>query len=354
LVGGFVALKGSASTRGKTPGAKLVSAARIEDVDGGALIGGDGLVGFALPGRAHALSRLPWGEVALIGRRPGSFAAFIDPQSPNAAPRLFAPVAGHRFAGHAALSPDGRTLATSEIDAESGEGVAVMRDSRSGAPRAAFPVGIEPHDLLFARGGARLVVAVGGIARAADVKGPAINAGNIESGIIELDPQSGAVLKRHQLPVSMRSLSLRHLAIAPDGETVAFGMQDQDRAELRSLMGRLRVGGGIDLMPLPEDEGAGALRCYIGSVAIDLSGRYVAATSPKGGIAGLWSLADGRWLGGYSVTDVCGLAADEEAGGFWVTSGMGDMIKLRAGDEGPVPEARWLAPAAFDNHLLRI
>jgi hypothetical protein len=354
LAGGFVALKGSASPRAKTPKANLVSAARIAEIDGGALIGVDGLVGFALPGRAHALTGLPWGEVVLVGRRPGSFAAFIDPQSPNAVRRLFAPVAGHRFAGHAAFSPDRNMLATSEIDAETGDGLVAIRDSRTGAPRATFAVGIEPHDLLFARGGARLVVAVGGIARAADVKGPAINAGNIKSAIVELDPESGAVLKRHELPAGMRTLSLRHLAIAPDGETVAFGMQDQERAELRPLMGRLRVGGGIDLMPLPDGEDAGALRSYIGSVAIDVSGRYVAATSPKGGMAGFWSLADGRWLGGFPVNDVCGLAADEEAGCFWVTSGMGDVVKLRAGDEGLVTEARWLAPAAFDNHLLRL
>ena len=73
-------------------------------------------------------------------------------------------------------------------------------------------------------------------------------------------------------------------------------------------MGLLRVGRGIDLLPLPGDEGA--LRAYIGSVAIDGSGRYVAATSPKGGLAGLWSLADGRWLGGFKMDDVCGLAQE--------------------------------------------
>ena len=112
-----------------------------------------------------------------------------------------------------------------------------------------FPAGIEPHDLLFARGGSRLVVAIGGIARSADVKGPAINAGNIESAILEIDPNSGAVLRRHELSADRKSLSLRHLALAPDGETIAFGMQDQDRSEVRPLMGILRVGGGIEFLP---------------------------------------------------------------------------------------------------------
>jgi hypothetical protein len=288
-----------------------------------------------------------------MGRRPGEFAAIIDPQAPHNNAKMFAPVAGHRFAGHAALSADGRNLATSEIDAETGAGSVVLRDARSGAARAMFPAGIEPHDLLFARGGSRLVVAIGGIAKAADVKGPAINAGAIESAILEVDPRSGAVLRRHELPADMKSLSLRHMALAPDGETIAFGMQDQDRSEARSLMGCLRVGGGIELLPLPaEDEGC--LRSYIGSVAIDRSGRFAAATSPKGGVVGLWSLADGRWLGGFAAADVCGLAADTDAACFWATSGLGDVVKLRASETGLAVQAHWQAPAAFDNHLLRL
>jgi hypothetical protein len=290
------------------------------------------------------------GAALLVGRRPGTFAGVVDLETPEAPARLFSPIAGHRFAGHAAVKSE--ELFTTEIDAETGAGAVVLRDARSFAPRACFEVGIEPHDVLFARGGEVLVVAVGGIARAADVKGPAINAGRIESAIVELDPRSGAVLKRHVLPEDMSSLSLRHMALAPDGETVAFGMQDQDRSRARPVMGMLRVGHGIDLLPLPtEDEGA--LRSYIGSVAIDASGRYVVATSPKGGLAGLWSLTDGRWLGGFELTDVCGLAADAVPGCFWATSGHGDIVQLMASDDSLSAQSHWRAPAAFDNHLLR-
>ena len=353
LAGGAVAFRRGARAKEAPLKANLVSAARVGEIDGGALIGVDGFAGFSLPGRAHALTPLPWGEVVLTGRRPGGFAAFVDPRDPEAALRLFAPVAGHRFAGHAATSPDGRALATSEIDAETGAGSVVLRESRDGAPRAVFPAGIEPHDLLFARGGSRLVVAIGGIARAAEVKGPPINAGNIESAIWEVDPQSGAVLRRHELPADGKSLSLRHMALAPDGETIVFGMQDQDRSETRPLMGRLRLGGGIDLLPLPSDD-EGCLRAYIGSVAVDSSGHYAAATSPKGGVVGLWSLTNGRWLGGFALPDVCGLAADTDPVCFWATSGLGDVVKLRAGEAGLAAAAHWHASAAFDNHLLRI
>ncbi|HEY4265380.1 MAG TPA: DUF1513 domain-containing protein [Micropepsaceae bacterium] len=352
LLGGTFASKTRASAADR-PAVSLVSAARIGETDGGIRIDAQGVSGFSLPGRAHALTALSGGEVLLVGRRPGEFAAIVNLEMPQAEPRIFHPAAGHRFAGHAALHPDERMLVTSEIDAETGAGAVVVRDAQDGRPRAIFPVGIEPHDLLFARGGARLMVAIGGIAKAADVKGPPINAGNIDSAILELDPETGAILKRHTLGPSLKSLSLRHMALAPDGETLAFGMQDQDRAQLRPLMGILRIGADIALLPLPGDD-EGSLRSYVGSVAIDSSGRFAAAASPKGGRVDLWSLGDERWLGGYTAADVCGLAADAQAACFWATSGLGDVMKLRASDAGLQADAHWRAPAAFDNHLLRI
>jgi hypothetical protein len=357
--GGFAALVGSslalpqrgARAAPQWPGSAFLTAARIDGVDCGALLCDEGLCSFALPGRAHAPVLLrDAGTAILVGRRPGAFSAVVDLEAPDAPVRFFHPIARHRFAGHAAVL--GESLFTTEIDEESGEGAAVLRHARSFAPLARFEVGIEPHDVLFAYGGEVLVVAVGGIARAADVKGPAINAGRIESAILELDPRTGAVLKRHVLPEDMRSLSLRHMALAQDGETVAFGMQDQDRSRARPVMGLLRLGRGIDLLPLPEED-EGTLRSYIGSVAIDASGSFIAATSPKGGLVGLWSLANGRWIGGVRLDDVCGLAVDSEPLCFWATSGHGDVVQLKAGDDGFTPGVRWHADAAFDNHLLR-
>lgn len=351
LLGAFASVRSSEAAR--VPAVSLISAARIGETDGGVILDAEALTGFALPARAHALSRLPDGNILLVGRRPGSFAAIVDPQQPRAHARTFSPITGHRFAGHAAVHPDGRTLVTSEIDAETGDGVVVFRDLRTGVAQSTIAVGIEPHDLLFAGGGERLVVAVGGIAKAADIKGPPINAGNIESSVLELDGKTGDLIRRHQLGAGMKSLSLRHMALAPDGETVAIGMQDQDRAELRPLMAVLRSNDGLHLMPLPAGD-TGMLRSYVGSVGIDASGQFVASTSPKGGMVGLWSMQDGRWLGDFALADVCGLAADTEAACFYVTSGLGDVVKLRASTSGFAAEARWNAPVAFDNHLLRI
>jgi uncharacterized protein len=353
LVGGAIGFPRQANAAGSGASSLgLVSAARIGGADGGIIADGEGLFPFALPARAHAIVRLSADEVLLVGRRPGTFAAALDISIPERAPRLFAPIDGYRFSGHAALSPDGRFLATGEIDAETGSGAVVLRDSRSFAPQTSIPIGIEPHDLLFTHGGERLVVALGGIARAADVKGPPMNLGRIESALVEIDPASGAILARHVLPESLASLSLRHLALHPDGETLAFAMQDQDRSELRPLMGLLHK-GKRELLPLPKDDET-AMRFYAGSVAFDSSGAYLAATSPKGGAVGLWRVSDGRALCPFKLEDVCGLAASGMAGSFFATSGFGGIVLIEAADEGFAPLASWSAQAAFDNHLLRI
>ena len=340
--------------------ARLVSAARIGDVDGGVLWHTGEFSDFALPGRAHGIVRCPQNDlVMMVARRPGTFAAILNPAHPSGETRLIAPVAEHRFGGHAAVDGTGR-IVTGELHEETAEGVVVLRDGETGAARGLWPLGgIEPHDLVFAQGGARLVVALGGIAHAASVKGPALNAGKIESALVELDSRSGRVLARHTLPIGMGSLSMRHMALAPDGETIAFGMQDQDRSELRPLVGVLHLGRGVELFPLPEGEDIGAFRFYIGSIAVDSAGRYVAATSPKGGVVGLWSLSDGRFIGGVKLADVCGLTADTQAASFWATSGLGDIVRLDASEDGFAVASHWRAPSCrplrhFDNHLLRI
>jgi len=329
--------------------ARFVSAARVDGTDGGAIWSTEGLGEFTLPARAHAAARLRNGDrTIMVGRRPGSFAAFFDTGTPDNI-QLVAPIAAHRFAGHAVANET--HFFTGELHGESALGRIVLRDPVSGSPLESWDAGgIEPHELLLADSGARLVVALGGLAEDASVKGPATNVGQIESAIVELDAKTGRVLHRHVLAEEFSSLSLRHMALSPDGHTIAFGIQDQDFSELKPLVGLLRVGQGIEFLELPGDD-PGAMRFYIGSVAIDSSGRFLAATSPRGGVVALWSLSTGNYIGRVSLPDVCGLAADAEAEFFWVSSGLGDVALLRAHEAGLAFEARWHTKTQFDNHL---
>ena len=329
------------------PFPRLVTAARIGGVDRGAILGASELVDFALPARAHGSVSLPNGRALLVARRPGTYAALIDNAGETPA-QFVQPLPSQRFSGHAAYAA---YLVTAELHEDNAEGVAVVRDSTNGAIRDVWHLGgIEPHEMLFADGGARLIVALGGIAKAAGVKGPAMNLGHIESEVLELDAVSGRTLKRHTLPPELSTLSLRHMALAPDGKTIAVAMQDQDRSFVRPLLAILRVGQGLEILPLPD----AALRFYVGSVAIDSAGQFIAATSPKGGCLALWSLSNGKYLGRVDIADVCGLTAASEAGTFWATSGLGDVVRVAGNEFGPRVMARWHANVRFDNHLLRI
>ena len=325
---------------------RLISAAHIGTRDGGALWSAGSLTPFGLPGRGHAPVRLPGGRVLVMGRRPGLFAAIVDPRDLAAAPQTFAPSRNSRFAGHACVSPDGAMLLTSEFDASTFGAALVSRDPKSGAERARWPLGgIEPHEIVFTRDGARVIAALGGLIKDGGVVGPAFNPDGIDSAVIEIDPSSGRVLARRKL--AQQSLSLRHLAV--DGKTIVVAAQDQDISLTRPLLAMLRT----ELEPLAwPDPRVCDFRGYIGSVAIDRSGAFIAAASPRGGVLGLWSALDGRWLGGLAIPDVCGVTAG--ADGFWASSGLGSILKIAPSASGPDIEARWHADAGFDNHLLLI
>jgi hypothetical protein len=319
---------------------RLVSAAKCRDRDGGVLWSADRLVPFDLPARGHAPVHLADGRVLVMGRRPGLYASMID--TGDLGVKNFAPSKDARFAGHAASSS--AVLVTSEFDATSFAASLVARDPGTGAERGRWPLGgIEPHEVVFA--GDRLAVALGGLIKDGGVAGPAFNPGGIDSAVLEVDPKTGRVLARHK--IAEPTLSLRHLAV--HGDTVAVAAQDQDITLTRPLVAVLRRELEFVSWPDPRDCD---FRGYIGSIAIDRSGTYIAAASPRGGVLGVWSLESGAWLGGLAISDVCGVTAAES--GFWASSGLGDIVKIAAEPSGPSIETRWQVGAGFDNHLLLI
>jgi hypothetical protein len=341
---------GSARSYAATPA--FMAAARINGHDGGAVWRDGAIEPFALPARGHALAAGPDDMVIVVGRRPGTFAALLNRSDPSKPPLLFAPAANARFTGHATFSPDRRLLVSSEIDAETMRGILVLRDPRTGAEQVHWdPQAIEPHELMFSHDGARLVAAMGGLKKDGGVSGPAPYEGGIDSAVIVLDPASGRILARYKLAPEFASLSLRHLAQAKDGRTFAVAMQDQDLSKTRPLVAVFALGGEIAPLPQPDVEDTD-FRGYAGSVAI--SGDLVAATSPRGGVLGVWSLSRHAWIGGLGIPDACGLGAADDNGTFWVTSGFGDVLKIVVDSKGPAIAAKWSSDASFDNHLLLV
>jgi hypothetical protein len=175
----------------------------------------------------------------------------------------------------------------------------------------------------------------------------------IESSLVLLEAQDGALIAKHELDQDLISLSIRHLARGADG-AIVFVMQDQDAATgWRPMAGLLTRGGTIEFLEQPLED-LMRLRGYCGSTAVDRSGRIAAATSPHGGVAAFWHLADRHYLGSVELRDGCGIAAGETNGSFVFTSGAGLRIGVTVTRQGIVSNVLE-RPAnhlpQWDNHL---
>ncbi len=307
------------------------------------------------PARLHGIEPSPQGPLAVaVGRRPGQVALVFN-RAKGGKVDEFVPGAGRVFSGHGRFSPDGTLFLTNEIERgvqdgamrTMGRGIVAVRtvagrfeivdEWRTG--------GDGPHDLM--RNGPHLVVANGGIepntpeARDAEVTG---------STITVLDPQTGAPRGEGTLSADLASLSLRHLARDGAGTMVVAAQDLLKDGVSRPLLFAIGTEGVLTPFEAPEGDLL-ALRGYVGSVAFDASGVFIACSSPRGGRIAIWR-RDGRYMGAVPLVDGCGLAGTRQAGRFLATSGYGEVI-LIAVDEGVGIIARHTGGPRFDNHMVQ-
>ncbi|MBB3771240.1 hypothetical protein FHS55_001839 [Angulomicrobium tetraedrale] len=294
--------------------------------------------------RMHWVEPSPDGRTAVaVARRPGTSAVLFDRRAGTVLAE-FEPGEGRVFSGHGRFIEGGRRFLAVEIERASGQGIVTRRVVEADFAIEAewASAGIGPHDMLPV--GDALIVANGGIephtpeALGAEVAG---------ASVALIDALSGATRAVIALEEDLASLSLRHLAGTPDGLTVLAAQDLLADGVARPLVyaveeGRLRA------FDAPEEEWRG-LRTYVGSVAVDASGAYVAAASPRGNRVAVWR-RDGRFIGSLTLVDGCGLAPTRAAGQFLATSGLGEVALIGVDDEGVGVIARRQQPMRFDNH----
>jgi hypothetical protein len=299
--------------------------------------------------RLHWVEPAPDGRSAIaVARRPGTTAILFD-RINGTVTSTFEPGEGRVFSGHGRFSDDGRRFLAVEIDRICGQGTVTLRDPAEGfAIRAEWASsGIGPHDLL--RAGDALVVANGGVephtpeALGAEVAG---------ASVALIDPAGGKTRALAQLGADLESLSLRHLAVAPDGLVVVAAQDLLNDGLARPLLYAVQPEGALRAFDAPDAEWRG-LRTYVGSVAFDASGAYVAAASPRGNRVCVWR-RDGRFIGSVPMVDGCGLAATREAGQFLATSGLGEVALMVTDGEGVGVAARKSGGLRFDNHAVLV
>ncbi|MBS7540286.1 DUF1513 domain-containing protein [Ancylobacter lacus] len=295
--------------------------------------------------RLHWVEPSPDGRHAVaVARRPGTAAVVFDRVS-GAVVETFEPGPGRVFSGHGRFSADGRRFLAVEIDRASGEGTVSLRDPADGfALRGEWAsAGIGPHDMLGT--GGVLVVANGGLEPGTP---EALGAEEAGSGIAVLDRATGEARAVGRLAPDLASLSLRHLAVAPDGLVVVAAQDVLADGVARPLVHGVGLDGRLTPFEAPDAEWR-AFRTYIGSIAFDVSGAYVAAASPRGNRVSVWR-RDGRFIGAVTLVDGCGLAPTRKAGEFLATSGLGEMVRLATDGESVGVVGRRGGGPRFDNH----
>lgn len=320
-----------------------------------------------LPARGHDIVARPDSrEVVVFARRPGNWAAIVDRASGQVLRVITTPPDRHFF-GHGAFSPDGNLLYATENrigagHARVGEGVLGIYDAASAYARVDErpTFGLGPHDLLLLPGrGSRMLVANGGTLTQPGTGREVLNPEAMEPSLAVVDLSTGDAIRTVDLGREMRALSIRHLALAPDGEAAFACQWAGDDGEAPPLVGLLAPNGGVRMLEAPEDDLA-LLRGYVGSVALDASGRIVAATSPKGGAVAFWERASGRYLGLRRMPDVCGISSETggrgDAHAFIVTSGNAGVATISALDGSALRRfgGADLAAPVWDNHLVAL
>lgn len=324
-----------------------------------ALFDGTGreLAAAGLPARAHDTAVSPDRRtVVVLARRPGSYGLVLDAETLRPLARL-APPAGLHFTGHGRFSADGRRFFTAETDVAADRGVIGVHAVDDGFRRiAAFASGgVGPHDLALSPDGRRLIVANGSIGTDPVSGRDRVDRETMRPNLTVLDLDRGETVATADLGEALRLSSIRHLAVAADGEVV-FGCQfEGDAAGSPPLVGAWRPEGA----PAPRlwemaDPALARLADYVGSVALDASGRFVAASSPRGGHVAFFDRRDDRHLGLAAMADVCGLAADAADGVFLATSGAAGVRRLAATATTPGGDFAGLGAHVWDNHVTRI
>jgi uncharacterized protein len=301
--------------------------------------------GVALPARAHHLlplppsAQLPGAQALVMARRPGEFLLRMDTRQHRA-------LQWHRMeidrylGGHAALAPDGQRFFTTETDAEDGSGLVVERDLRSLQALREFPSGgIGPHALLVEADGT-LLVANGGILNLPESGRRKLNLDHMDPNLSRIDPRSGKLLAQYRLLDPM--LSLRHLAVAPDGSVgIALQAEHPNKAHRRSAPA-LALLQGDTLRPVDWDSPAHIPAQWDGYAGdIGFADGHFQVSAPRAGWLVAWT-TQGQKAIARPLEGVGPLAAKN---GEWVAGGAHAALQFSSG------QGRTYALAGgWDNH----
>lgn len=266
------------------------------------------------------------------------------------------PPDGRHVYGHGVFSRDGRLVYATENDFDGGRGVIGIYDARRDCRRIGelSAHGIGPHEIGLLPDGDTLVVTNGGIATHPDLPRIKLNFVDMEPSLCLVDRNDGTLLRKLVLPSSLNRLSIRHLAVGPQG-MVGIAMQYEGFPGDPVPLVALQQGEGNLHLLRGADTVLRAMKNYCGSACFDPGGDILAVSAPRGGLVTFWNVDDGHCLSSIRVDDGCGVAPGEEAGRFVISSSREGAltVDMRSGDIEPLTLADFES-AGWDNHLAAV
>jgi len=278
-----------------------------------------------LPSRAHQVFKHPsLALLCVVARRPGKYLSLVHANTGTLI-KTISPSKGYHFYGHGLFTHDGRYLVTSENHIDSGDGRITIRDrlSEFNIVNQYASQGIGPHEIKLSNNGQTIVVANGGIKTHPDKGRDKLNLNTMRPSLVYLEFTTGKLLEKVSLPESLHQLSIRHIDINYQNKVVIAMQYQGDKTDQVALMAAHKRGEDIRLLNAPIDTYL-SMKHYCGSVCYDFSGKYAAATSPKGDRVTIWDMIKETIVDEVRCRDACGITALGKQG-FVVTSGTGKL-----------------------------
>jgi hypothetical protein len=310
--GAFALGAAGAATLFSRPGYGGTLLSAFEDERGDQYVGGLQLesrhvFGARVPMRAHGCAIHPDDSMRVLyfARRPGTRAFELDRKTNEVRTRFTTP-RGRHLAGHGVFSRDGAWLYTPEHDYENIRGVVAVRDARTFAIVAELDTrGIDPHEVLLAADGAKLIVANGGILTHPRSYRQKLNIPTMDPSLCVLDASTGTCLEQWRLPDHL--LSIRHLALMKDG-AVAVGLQYEGAPEAApSVAAVYRPASGLKLLEIPNDARP-HMHGYVASIAVSDARDAIAAACPYGKGLACWSASTGAYIDFIDAAETYGVS----------------------------------------------
>ncbi|MBL1419257.1 MAG: DUF1513 domain-containing protein [Alphaproteobacteria bacterium] len=312
---------------------------------------------FTLADRGHGHAKSPTGGLAIFARRPNNQLYLIDETGKMRL--LYAPEDRHFF-GHGVFSPDGKLLYTSENDFDNEDyeatGVIGIWDVKHGKKIGEFSsAGIGVHQIMLMADGETLVIANGGILTHPDHPRQKLNLADMQPNLAFVNRKNGQLISKVNLPAELHQLSIRHIDITTRG-LAAIAMQYQGGlAEDVPLIATVGQTQPLKFVQAPQNL-IKRHKQYVGSICFDKSGKFFAASSPRGNIVSFYTKT-GQFLSLYAMNDVCAVAAAPAPYQFILASGMGEIDLYDLGQKTAISLHTQSAKTElyqWDNHMLAL